>query len=51
METFTILGIMLLIWVFNTRCREKDIESGRGAIVAIGRLLETVSSGVAEDIL
>lgn len=43
MLTFAILGIMLLIWIFNTRRREQDIEAGRGAIVFLGRLLENFS--------
>jgi hypothetical protein len=41
--TFTIIGIMFLIWVFNTRRREQDIDADRGAIVFFGRLLEKFS--------
>lgn len=42
-ETFAILWIMFLIWVFNTKRREQDIEAGSGAIVFLGRLLEKLS--------
>lgn len=41
--TLTILGIMFLVWVFNTRRREQDIDAGRGAIVFLGRFLEKLS--------
>jgi len=38
--TLAIIGIMFLVWVFNTRRREQDIRADRGAIVFLGRLLE-----------